>query len=77
MALGSGLLLMALFSFEDRGVVKSGHALDGGESVRAMPSGYEKSDDYGGPEPGWNGMRSIVVFVGLLALILLVGLQWQ
>ncbi|WP_280960235.1 hypothetical protein [Ancylobacter aquaticus] len=42
-----------------------------------MPSGYEKSDDYGGPEPGWNGMRSIVVFVGLLALILLVGLQWQ
>lgn len=42
-----------------------------------MPSGYEKSDDYGGPEPSWNGMRTIVVFLALLALVMLVCLQWQ
>lgn len=42
-----------------------------------MPSGYEKSDDYGGPAPSWNGMRAIVVLAALLALVLLVGLQWQ
>lgn len=41
-----------------------------------MPSGYENSDDYGGPEPSWNGMRAVVL-VALLAVAALVVRQWQ
>lgn len=28
-----------------------------------MPSGYEKSPDYGGPEPGWPTWLAIVTVV--------------
>jgi hypothetical protein len=41
-----------------------------------MPSGYENSDDYGGREPGWNGMRAVVL-VALLVVAALVVRQWQ
>lgn len=41
-----------------------------------MPGGYENSDDYGGPEPGWNGMRAVVL-VALLVVAALVVRQWQ
>ena len=31
--------------------------------IHAMPSGYEKSPDYGGPEPTWWGMVLLVLAV--------------
>lgn len=38
----------------------------------AMPSGYEKSPDYGGPEPTRPGMIvGVLVFIALVGLILL------
>jgi hypothetical protein len=42
-----------------------------------MPSGYENSDDYGGPEPGWSGMRAVVLLVALMVVAALVVRQWQ
>jgi hypothetical protein len=37
-----------------------------------MPSGYERSPDYGGPEPTWRGIAAIVlVILALGALIIL------
>jgi hypothetical protein len=36
-----------------------------------MPSGYEKSPDYGGPEPTWRGMLTgLLIFAAVAALIL-------
>ena len=35
-----------------------------------MPSGYEKSPDYGGPEPAWRGIvLGVLVFVGAVAVL--------
>ena len=34
-----------------------------------MPSGYEKSDDYGGPEPSW----PVIVAGSLLAFFIAAG----
>jgi hypothetical protein len=35
-----------------------------------MPSGYEKSPDYGGPEPTWWGaIIEVVVILAILGLI--------
>jgi hypothetical protein len=35
-----------------------------------MPSGYERSPDYGGPPPTWRGLIAIVlVIVGLTTLL--------
>ncbi|WP_256366639.1 hypothetical protein [Ancylobacter sp. TS-1] len=42
-----------------------------------MPSGYEKSDDYGGPDPAWRGIMAIVVVIGIAALAVLIVRQWQ
>ena len=42
-----------------------------------MPGGYENSDDYGGREPGWNGMRAVVLLIALLAIAVLAVRQWQ
>jgi hypothetical protein len=28
-----------------------------------MPSGYERSPDYGGPEPTWRGIAAIVLVI--------------
>lgn len=40
-----------------------------------MPSGYEKSDDYGGPKPGWNALRAIVVLMSIIASVMFAGSQ--
>ena len=41
----------------------------------AMPSGYERSPDYGGPEPTWRGIIAIVLVIlalgGLVAVALI------
>lgn len=42
-----------------------------------MPSGYEKSEDYGGPEPGWGGTRAVVILLALLVVAVLLVHQWQ
>lgn len=36
-----------------------------------MPSGYEKSDDYGGPPPGWRTFIVSAIAVGVLVAIAL------
>lgn len=33
-----------------------------------MPSGYEKSSDYGGPSPTWRGAIVLAIVLGLVAL---------
>ena len=39
-----------------------------------MPSGYEKSPDYGGPEPTWRGIALLlVVVVALITFFYLTG----
>ncbi|MGD9766606.1 MAG: hypothetical protein AB7U62_03100 [Pseudolabrys sp.] len=38
-----------------------------------MPSGYEKSPDYGGPEPEFGFSLPVCIIVVLLMLILLAG----
>lgn len=35
-----------------------------------MASGYEKSPDYGGPEPTWWDLLLLVLFVAILAALL-------
>lgn len=42
-----------------------------------MPSGYEKSPDYGGPEPTWRGMIiGVIIFIAVVALIVLYAVGW-
>lgn len=37
-----------------------------------MPSGYEQSPDYGGPEPTWRGIiLGVAAFLALAVLVLL------
>jgi hypothetical protein len=40
-----------------------------------MPSGYERSPDYGGPEPTWRGIIAIMLVIlalgGLVAVALI------
>jgi hypothetical protein len=37
-----------------------------------MPSGYERSPDYGGPEPTWRGIiLGVIAFIAVVALVLL------
>jgi hypothetical protein len=37
-----------------------------------MPSGYEQSPDYGGPEPNWRGIiLGVIAFTAVVALLLL------
>lgn len=33
-----------------------------------MPSGYEKSPDYGGPKPGWPTAVMLVIAVAVIAM---------
>jgi hypothetical protein len=41
-----------------------------------MPSGYERSPDYGGPEPTWRGIIAVVlVILALGALVVLATLR--
>jgi len=44
-----------------------------------MPSGYEKSPDYGGPEPTWWGIVVLVcgIVAGLAVLAFLVSSLWR
>lgn len=42
-----------------------------------MPSGYEKSPDYGGPEPTWWGVTlGVLAFIAVAALVLLYAAGW-
>lgn len=37
-----------------------------------MPSGYEQSPDYGGPEPTWRGiLLGVLAFIAVAALLFL------
>lgn len=36
-----------------------------------MASGYEKSDDYGGPPPGWRSFVISAVIVGIIIVLAL------
>ena len=36
-----------------------------------MASGYEKSDDYGGPKPGWGSYVATAIAAGVIIAILL------
>jgi hypothetical protein len=36
-----------------------------------MTSGYEKSDDYGGPPPGWRSFIISAVIVGIIIALAL------
>lgn len=42
-----------------------------------MPSGYEKSPDYGGPEPTWRGMiLGVLAFIAVAVLAILYAVGW-
>lgn len=38
-----------------------------------MPSGYEKSPDYGGPEPTWRGFVVALIAIAAIAAFVMLG----
>jgi len=42
-----------------------------------MPSGYEKSPDYGGPEPTLRGIAlALIVFIAFMAIAGMLAARW-